>query len=94
MISCDISSLLQHNPLAQLSADGITAAQLVYGKGMPAGGLFCPGDSPAGPCPVSTFSTTVMWLVRPVALHVADVHTQGNHNAWHSIILCCRLSSM
>ena len=76
MISCDISSLLQHNPLAQLSADGITAAQLVYGKGMPAGGLFCPGTSPSGPCPVSTLSTIFMWLVCLTAFHVADVHTR------------------
>ncbi|KAA6423070.1 MAG: hypothetical protein FRX49_07058 [Trebouxia sp. A1-2] len=33
MISCDIFSLLQHDPLAPLSADGTTAAQLVFGKG-------------------------------------------------------------
>lgn len=51
-VSCDIYNLLQANPLASLSVDGTTAAQLVFGKGMPAGGLFCPGSSPAGPCPV------------------------------------------
>ncbi|DBA93014.1 TPA: hypothetical protein ACH3X2_003355 [Trebouxia sp. C0005] len=55
MISCDIFSLLQHDPLAPLSADGTTAAQLVFGKGMPAGGLFCPGTSPAGPCPAGSY---------------------------------------
>ena len=53
-VSCDVYSLLQKNPLAPLAVDGTTVAQLVYGKGMPAGGLYCPGTSPAGPCPVST----------------------------------------
>ena len=33
--------------------DGSSVAQLVYGKGMPAGGLYCPGTTPGGPCPVS-----------------------------------------
>ncbi len=76
VISCDISSLLQRNPLTPLSADGTTAAQLVYGKGMPAGGLFCPGTSPAGPCPVSVLSTIVQRLILLTAFHVADIHTR------------------
>ena len=52
-ISCDVYSLLQNNPLAAIAADGTTIAQLVYGKGLPAGGLYCPGTAPAGACPVS-----------------------------------------
>ena len=53
VVSCDFYSLLQSSPSTALSLDGTTVAQLVYGKGMPAGGLYCPGSSPAGPCPVS-----------------------------------------
>ena len=53
-VSCNVLDLLTTNPSAVLTHDGTTAAQLVYGKGMPAGGLYCPGTVPAGPCPVSS----------------------------------------
>lgn len=57
-VSCNVLDLLSTNPLAVLTYGGTTAAQLVYGKGMPAGGLYCPGTIAAGPCPVSSTVTT------------------------------------
>lgn len=100
-VPCNLSQLLQSNPLAALTVDGTTAAQLVYGKGMPAGGLYCPGTSPAGACPVSMLASALICsgcvnciALQSIALAVCSVWiVQIAAANWHErrtlLNICC-----